>query len=79
MNENIIKIYDNNGSDEEYQVLAVLKKEFDYIIYTDLNNDNIKKNIQAIKVSSNNNNEVIPINKKEWQMLEQEYLNLIEH
>lgn len=77
MNENIITVYDNQNNKRQYKILLIVEKEYYYIIYTDLENNNIKKDLFAVKVSSLNNLNTIPLNDDEWHMLENEYRNLI--
>ena len=77
MNENIITIYDNKNNKKQYKVLLIIEKEYYYIIYTDLENNNIKKDLYAIKVSSMDELNPIPIDKDEWEMIQKEYSNLI--
>ena len=77
MNENIITIYDENNIAKDYKILLVFENNYKYIIYTNLNNYNIRKNLYAIKLNSLDSNETIFINDSEWEMLEKEYNNLI--
>ena len=77
MNENIITIYDKEGNKQEYKILLIIEKEYYYIIYTDINSQSIKNNLNVIKVSSLDNLAAIPINDDEWNMLENEYNNII--
>ena len=77
MDENIIKIHHSDGSIKDYKILVTIKKEYYYIIYTDLGNTNIKEDLYAIKTKSFDNNEALPIIDDEWLMIEQEYNNLI--
>ena len=77
MGNNILTIYDENNNAKDYKVLLVIENDYEYIIYTDLNNYNIKKNLYAIKLSSLESTEPIFINDTEWEMIEKEYQNLI--
>ena len=77
MGENILTIYDENDNVKDYKILLVIENDYKYIIYTDLNNYNIKKNLYAIKLNSLESNETLFINNSEWKMLEKEYNNLI--
>ena len=71
---NNITIYDENNDPKEYKILLIINKKFKYIIYTDLDNDNIEKNLNVAKVSSLDNiNEMLPINDEEWQMIDECY------
>lgn len=77
MENNILTVYDENNNAKDYKVLLVIEKDYKYIIYTDLNNYNIKKNLYAIKLSSLESTEPVFINSTEWEMIEKEYQNLI--
>ena len=77
MGNNILTIYDENNNTKDYKVLLVIENEYRYIIYTDLNNYNIKKNLYAIKLKSLDSTEPIYINDTEWKTIENEYQNLI--
>ena len=76
MNKNIITIYDSENI-EKYKILLVIKKDYNYIIYTDINNDSIKKNLYVVKTLDFNNLTPITINDDEWQMINSEYNKLI--
>ncbi len=74
----IITLYDENNQTKDYKLLLVIDKDFKYIIYTDLDNNNIKNDLYAIKVKSlNNNEETISINDSEWNMIEEEYNKIV--
>ena len=78
MNNDIITLYDENNLKHEYKLLFVIDKEFKYIVYTNVDNYNIKKDLYVIKVKSLNNNEKsIPITDDEWKMINDEYQKLI--
>lgn len=77
MNENIITIYDNENNKKDYKILLIIEKEYYYIIYTDLKNTNIKKNLNVVKVSSLDKLDIIPMNNNDWKIVEKEYKNLI--
>ena len=77
MNENIITIYDNENNKKDYKILLIIEKEYYYIIYTDLKNTNIKKNLNVVKVSSLDKLDIIPMNNNDWKIVETEYKNLI--
>ena len=77
MSENIIKIYDTNNNYKDYKVLLTIEKDYFYVIYTDLENNNIKENLYAIKLKSLDSNDTIPIDDLEWQIIEEEYNNLL--
>ena len=77
MNEDIITIYDDN-SQKDYKVLFVIEKEYKYIVYTDIDNNDLNKELYAIKVKDLINDESpIPITEDEWTMIETEYKKLI--
>ena len=77
MNKNILTIYDNDGNTKKYKILLVIKKEYNYIIYTDIDNENIRKNIRVIKVSNLNDLAILPINNDDWTIINNEYNKLI--
>ena len=77
MNENVITIYDNENNKKDYKILLIIEKEYYYIIYTDLKNTNIKKNLNVVKVSSLDKLDIIPMNNNDWKIVEKEYKNLI--
>lgn len=77
MGNNILTVYDENNNTKDYKVLLVIESDYKYIIYTDLNNYNIKKNLYAIKLKSLDSNEPIYINDTEWKMIEKQYQTLI--
>ena len=77
MNENILTVYDTNNNAKDYKILLVIEKDYKYIIYTNLNNYNIKKDLYAIKLNSLEETEPIYINDSEWEMLIKEYNNLV--
>ncbi len=76
--DNIIEVYDENNVKKEYKLLLVIEKEYKYLIYTDIDNNDIRKNLYAVKVKSIDNiNDTIPMKDEEWQMLENEYNKLL--
>ena len=77
MNDNIITVYDKNNNQKQYKILLVIEKDYYYIIFTNLNNYNIKENLYAVKLKCLNDTSPLLINDNEWLILEQEYLNLI--
>ena len=78
MNNDIITLYDENNLKYEYKLLFVIDKEYKYIVYTNVDNINIKKDLYVIKVKSlNNNEETIPITDDEWKMINEEYQKII--
>ena len=79
MSENIIKIYDDNNDFKEYKILLTINKNYYYVVYTEIENTNIKKNLCAIKLKSLDSSESLPISEKEWQMIEREYNKLLEN
>ena len=75
MNKDIITIYDNDNNKKEYKMLFIIEKEYKYIIYTDLENNNLFKKLYAVKINKDNN--TLEINNDEWQMIENEYQKLL--
>ena len=75
---NTIKIYDENNEIKEYKVLLIIDKEYKYIVYTDIDNNDFNKDLMVAKVKSLDNvNETIPIDEKEWEMIEDYYKKAI--
>jgi len=77
MNNDILTVYDDNQK-KDYKLLFVINQEYQYIIYTDLDNDDLTKNLYAIKVKSlKDNSNTIPITNEEWLIIEKTYNKLI--
>ena len=75
---NTIKIYDDKNELKEYKVLLVIDMENKYVIYTNIDNDNPHKDLMVAKLKSlKGENETLPITDAEWEMIEQEYLKVI--
>lgn len=78
MSKDIITLYDNNNQKKDYKLLMVINKEYKYLIYTDLDNNDFHKNLYAIKTKVlKSQEETIPITNDEWIMIENTYTNLI--
>lgn len=78
MNKDIITLYDENNQKKEYKLLLVIDKEFKYLVYTDSENNDISKNLYAVKIKElKSNEEILPINDDEWEMIETKYKELI--
>ena len=78
MDSDIITLYDNNNQKKDYKLLLVINSEYKYVIYTDIENTDINKDLYAIKIKEfNNNEETIPITDSEWEMIENELKKLI--
>ena len=75
MNKDIITIYNNDNNKKDYKLLFIIEKEFKYIIYTDLDNNDMFKDLYAVKVNKDDNS--LEISDNEWQMIENEYKNLV--
>ena len=76
MDENIIKIHHSDDSVKDYKILLIIKREYYYVVYTDLSNTNIKEDLHVIKIKSLDSNEILPISDDEWLMIEEEYNKL---
>ena len=75
MNKDIIRLA-KNDEEKDYQLLMTIDDK--YIIYTELDNTNIKKDIHVLKVNSiENNNESISISDEELEIVTKKYLNII--
>ena len=78
MVNDIVSLYDENNIKKDYKLLFVINKEYKYIVYTGINNNNCKYDLHAVKVKLlDNNQETIPITDDEWKMIEEKYLNFI--
>ena len=78
MSNDIITVYDNNNNGKDYKLLLAFNKEYKYIIYTDLYNNDVNNNIYAIKTKSLNQSEdTLPIDENEWKMIEEVYQKYI--
>ena len=78
MSNDIITVYDNNNNGKDYKLLLAFNKEYKYIIYTDLYNNDVNNNIYAIKIKSLNQSEdILPIDESEWKMIEEVYQKYI--
>ncbi len=78
MNKDIITLYDDKNEKKDYKLLLVINKDYKYLIYTDINNMNLKNNIYAIKTKNlKSNEEVLAIDDNEWQMIEETYENIV--
>ena len=79
MNNDLITLYDSNNQKKDYKLLLVIDNEYKYVIYTDIDNTDINKNLYAIKIKEfNNNEETIPITDTEWEMIENKLKELID-
>ena len=58
MDEDIITLYDDNNQSTDYKLLLVIDKNYQYLIYTDLDNMDISKNLYAIKINNLKSNEM---------------------
>ena len=77
MNKNILTIYDNNDNIKKYKILLVIKKDYNYIVYTNIDNENIKKDLHVVKVLNLEDLSILPISDDEWNMIYNEYNKLI--
>ena len=79
MNNDLITLYDSNNQKKDYKLLLVIDNEYKYVIYTDIDNTDINKNLYAIKIREfNNNEETIPIDDNELLMIENKLKELID-
>ena len=44
--EDRITLMNNNNQEKDYKLLAIIDKEYKYLIYTNLSNTNMKKNFK---------------------------------
>ncbi len=75
--QDIITIYKDNVL-TEYKLLLIIQKEYNYIIYTDMDNMNPNKDLYVAKVKSIDNlEETLSISEEEWKMIEAEYQRIL--
>ena len=78
MNKDIITLLDEGNKPTDYKLLMVIDKEYKYIIYTDIDNQDIKKDLYVIKTKElKDNEESISITIDEWNMIEKTFNKLI--
>lgn len=78
MNKDVITTYDENNQKDDYKLLAVINKDYKYLIYTKINNTDARKDLYAIKIKElKDTEEIIPITNEEWDMIENTYKTLI--
>ena len=76
----VLNIYRKNGQKDEYKLLCIIEKDFKYVIYTNKENNNIKENLYVAKTQKANYlDEIIPMNDYDWELINKEYLNLLEN
>ena len=74
----IITLYDENNNKKDYKVLLVINDEYKYIIYTDIDNKDLRNNLMVAKVKSLDNlSETLPITQDEWKYIENKYKKII--
>lgn len=74
----IITLYDENNNKKDYKVLLVINDEYKYIIYTDIDNNDLRNNLMVAKVKSLDNlSDTLPINQDEWKYIENKYKEII--
>ena len=75
MNKDTIKLLENN-TEKEYRLLSIIDNK--YIIYTDIDNINIYKDIYVVKVNQvGDNQNTIPISDEELKIVNQKYLDFM--
>ena len=74
----IITLYDENNNKKDYKVLLVINDEYKYIIYTDIDNKDLRNNLMVAKVKSLDNlSETLQITQDEWKYIENKYKEII--
>ena len=74
-----INIYDENNNLKEYKVLLIIDSDYKYIVYTNMDNNDLNKDLMVAKVKSLENiNETFEITDEEWQMIEKKYESIIQ-
>ena len=78
MNRDTITLYDEDNQQKDYKLLLVINNEFKYVIYTNIENTDINKDLYVIKIKEfKNNEETIEISDSELEMIENEFKKLI--
>ncbi len=73
-----ITLYDENNEKKEYKVLLIIDEVYKYIVYTDIDNYDLKKDLFVAKVKSLDNlEETLPVTPEEWKMIEDRYEKII--
>ena len=76
--EDKITLINENNEQKDYKLLAIIDIDYQYIIYTDLDNNDFKHNLYAIKVKDINlDNNILPISDEEWNIINNEYMSII--
>ena len=76
----LLTIIRKNGTKDEYKLLCIIEKEYKYIIYTDKENTNVKENLYVAKTRyANYLEEILPMEDNDWDIVNDEYLNLLEN
>ena len=79
MKEELITIIDENNQKKDYKVLLIIDKEYKYIIYTNIDNNDLRHNLYVAKVKSLDNiNDTMEITSSEWEMIEKEYQSILD-
>ncbi len=74
-----LSIIRQNGQRDEYKLLCIIEKDYKYIIYTNKDNVNIKENLYVAKTKyANYLEEILPMDDNDWEIVNQEYLSLLE-
>ena len=79
MRNELITIQNANGEKKEYKILAVIDKDYKYIVYTDTENIDYKSNLYVAKVKRIDKiEETLNISDDEWIMIEKEYKKIVD-
>ena len=74
----LITIYRENGKKEKYKLLCVIKKDYNYIIYTNLKNTDVTKNIYIAKTKNASYlEEIQAMDDIDFSFVKETYLNLL--
>ena len=74
----LLNIYRKNGSRDEYKLLCIIKRDYNYVLYTNFNNTYVKENIYVAKTKNASYlEEILPMDENDWNIVEEEYIKLL--
>lgn len=77
--DDIIKVLDENNVEKEYNLLAIFTiNGKQYIVYKDINNESVTENLLASRINEfSTDMQLFPLSDEEWDIVSNEYENLI--
>ena len=68
-------VYDEFGNQKQCKILAIIENK--YIVYTNINNNNLSENIMVSKFDKLTSEiNLIPLDDYEWTFVEKKYLDI---